>query len=274
MCASTLGRMRFGAALLVTGLLLAGCSSHNSTQQIKPAPQQTGGTALSTLPPTTTHDTVPGTLPPRPLAAYAVRATKPTISVYASPDKKLTPEVLPNPWVVDPSRPDSKVEQVFLVQQGKYVPGWYRVLLPVRPNGSTGWVRSTDVAVEQIVYKIRIQLAAHLITVLNGTNVIYQGPIAIGKPSTPTPTGRYYIRVLIQAPNPNTVYGPYAYGLSSHSDVLSNFNGGDGEIGIHGNDDSSVLGRSVTHGCIRIDNDAIARLAGVLPLGTPVDVEA
>ena len=93
-----------------------------------------------------------------------------------------------------------------------------------------------------------------------------------GAPGTPTPTGHYYIRVLIKAPNPNTVYGPYAYGLSSHSDALSSFEGGDAEIGIHGNDDASVLGGSVTHGCIRIDNAEITRLAGMLPLGTPVDI--
>jgi lipoprotein-anchoring transpeptidase ErfK/SrfK len=81
------------------------------------------------------------------------------------------------------------------------------------------------------------------------------------------------IRVLIKAPNPNTVYGPYAYGLSSHSDTLTSFNGGDGEIGIHGNNDASVLGHNITHGCIRIDNAEITRLAGKLPLGTPVDIE-
>ena len=103
--------------------------------------------------------------------------------------------------------------------------------------------------------------------------VLYTGPIADGAPNTPTPVGHYYIRVLIKAPNPNTVYGPYAYGLSSHSDVLTSFEGGDGETGIHGNDDASVLGSSVTHGCIRMDNAEITRLASILPLGTPVDIQ-
>jgi lipoprotein-anchoring transpeptidase ErfK/SrfK len=68
------------------------------------------------------------------------------------------------------------------------------------------------------------------------------------------------------------VYGPYAYGLSGHSEVLTQFNGGDAELGIHGNNDESVLGKSVTHGCIRISNDSITRLAGMLPLGTPVEI--
>jgi lipoprotein-anchoring transpeptidase ErfK/SrfK len=97
-------------------------------------------------------------------------------------------------------------------------------------------------------------------------------PVATGAPATPTPTGSYFIRVLQQAPDPNTVYGPFAYGLSSHSDVLTDFNGGDGEIGIHGNNDASALGHSVSHGCIRMDNAAITSLSKALPLGTPVDV--
>ncbi len=80
--------------------------------------------------------------------------------------------------------------------------------------------------------------------------------------------------MLLQAPDPNTVYGPYAYGLSSHSDALDTFAGGDAEVGIHGNDDASVLGQNVTHGCIRMDNAAITMLAKQLPLGTPVSVNA
>jgi lipoprotein-anchoring transpeptidase ErfK/SrfK len=182
--------------------------------------------------------------------------------------------VLPNPWIVDPDRPASKVPQVFLVDDTAHVAGWVRVFLPVRPNGSTGWVRANEVRVERVNYRIRVELAQHRITVWNGTAVLYQGPVAAGAPATPTPTGHYYIRVLIKAPNPHTVYGPYAYGLSSHSEALSSFDGGDAEIGIHGNDDAAVLGRDVSHGCIRMDNAAITRLAAVLPLGTPVDVVA
>jgi lipoprotein-anchoring transpeptidase ErfK/SrfK len=68
------------------------------------------------------------------------------------------------------------------------------------------------------------------------------------------------------------VYGPYAYGLSSHSEALETFNGGDAEIGIHGNNDASVLGKNVTHGCIRMDNDEITKLSKLLPLGTRVDI--
>ena len=98
--------------------------------------------------------------------------------------------------------------------------------------------------------------------------------IAVGTDDTPTPIGEYFVRVKVKAIDPNTVYGPYAWGLSSHSDVLETFNGGDAEIGIHGNNDASVLGNDVTHGCVRMDNDAITSLTNMLPLGTPVDIVA
>ena len=155
--------------------------------------------------------------------------------------------------------------------------------LPVKPNGSSGWVHAADVDVAPNTYRIKVSLGAHTISVTNSGSVTYQGPVAVGatdpplpdvgKP-TPTPRGRYYLRVLIKAPDPTTVYGPYAYGLSSHSETLDQFAGGDAEIGIHGNNDASVLGQNVTHGCVRMDNDAITALSKQLPLGTPVDIVA
>jgi lipoprotein-anchoring transpeptidase ErfK/SrfK len=135
-------------------------------------------------------------------------------------------------------------------------------------------VHASDVTLTQNPYRIAVSLGAHTITVTNAHDVVYTGPVAVGAPDTPTPTGSYYLYVLLKAPDPTGPYGPYAYGLSSHSDALETFAGGDAEIGIHGNDDASALGQSVSHGCIRMDNDAITDLAGKLPLGTPVDVTA
>ena len=99
-------------------------------------------------------------------------------------------------------------------------------------------------------------------------------PVGLGKGATPTPGGVYYLKELLKPKNPQGAYGPYAYGLSSHSETLDSFAGGDAEVGIHGNNDASVLGKNVTHGCIRMDNDAITMLAKQLPLGTPVTVNA
>ena len=145
-------------------------------------------------------------------------------------------------------------------------------VLADRPNGSTGWVHASDVQLTPNPYRLQVRLSDHKITVFQGTNSIYEGQVAIGASDTPTPPGKYYTRVLIQAPDPNTVYGPFAYGLSAHSEVLNEYNGGDAEVGVHGNNDTSVLGKSVTHGCIRMDNDEITKLSKVLPLGTPVEI--
>lgn len=220
----------------------------------------------TTVPPTTVAS-------PAPYVSLVAVAVGPEVVVYDRPVRSAPNRAFPNPWSVDPQRPAAVVEQVFLVED-RQADGWIRVLLPVRPNGSSGWVRASNVSIRAVTYAVKVDLRARQITVLDRGAVLYQAPVAVGKPSTPTPTGRYYVRVLIKAPNPRTVYGPYAYGLSSHSDALTSFNGGDAEIGLHGNDDASVLGRAVTHGCIRMDNAEITQLAALLPLGTPVDITA
>lgn len=257
---SSFGRRFFATSLLV----LAGCSG-GSAQRPRVAPAD----------PTTTSTTRPREsfalkLPPG--ISLVARATVARLLVYSSPKATRVLQTLDNPWLVDPQVPSSTVPQVFLVQGRRG--DWVKVLLPIRPNGSVGWVRAGDVTLTEVRYHIRVELAAHRITVFVRNAAVYQGTIADGEAATPTPTGRYYLRVLMKAPDPNTVYGPYAYGLSSHSDVLTSFAGADGEIGIHGNNDVTALGRSVTHGCIRMDNDEISRLAGILPLGTPVEIVA
>jgi lipoprotein-anchoring transpeptidase ErfK/SrfK len=232
-----------------------------------------GGASLGKQVITTSPKAASTTQPaPASVESRTARATVPQLAVYDSPKSTQPTMTLPNPWLVDPNVPTSTVQQVFLVS--KEQPNWVQVYLPVRPNGTTGWVHATDVSVIPDPYRVKVELGAHRITVSKDAEVLYQGSVAVGAPDTPTPTGLYYLRVLVKAIDPTTVYGPYAYGLSSHSDVLESFNGGDGEIGIHGNNDSSVLGTNVTHGCIRMDNDAITALSKQLPLGTRVDIVA
>jgi lipoprotein-anchoring transpeptidase ErfK/SrfK len=84
------------------------------------------------------------------------------------------------------------------------------------------------------------------------------------------------IQLVLQPPDPNGAYGPYAYGLSgfSNNPELADFNGGTGVIGIHGTNDAATVGQDVSHGCIRLTNDVITHIAAILPLGTPVDIRA
>ena len=116
-------------------------------------------------------------------------------------------------------------------------------------------------------YPHPVERGAHQITVFDGDKVMTRSPSRSAPTRRRRPPGKYYLRVLLKAPDPNTVYGPYAYGLSGHSEVLTTFNGGDGEVGIHGNNDASVLGKSVTHGCVRISNDEHHAPGRFLPLG-------
>jgi lipoprotein-anchoring transpeptidase ErfK/SrfK len=202
--------------------------------------------------------------------SLAAQAKVPQLAIYDDPGAAAPSKTVPNPWLLN-EEPDKQIPQVFLVEEQR-PDGWLRVLLAERPNGSTGWIRQSDVQLTPNPYRMQVKLGDHKITVFQGTNLIYEGDVAIGKPETPTPPGKYYTRVLIQAPDPNTVYGPFAYGLSAHSEVLTEFSGGDAEVGVHGNNDQSVLGKSVTAGCIRMDNDQITKLSKVLPLGTPVEI--
>ena len=95
---------------------------------------------------------------------------------------------------------------------------------------------------------------------------------AVGHSLSPTPTGRYFVVDTIAPPDPHGFYGPYALGLSAYSTVYTTFAGGNGQVGIHGTNQPSKIGTDVSHGCIRLDNATITRLAKRLPLGTPVDI--
>jgi lipoprotein-anchoring transpeptidase ErfK/SrfK len=148
--------------------------------------------------------------------------------------------------------------------------GWVRVKLPVRPNGSTGWVRSDEVRLETLDRQVTVDLAARELTVWVDGAVDRVIEVAIGSTVNPTPTGSFYVVDKLDTANAGGAYGPYALGLSAHSDTLSEFGGGDGQIGIHGTNDPSSLGHAVSHGCVRLPNDAITHLATELPLGTPV----
>lgn len=244
---------------LAVAALVAGCGGGDDQRpKVQPKTDKTAAPTTSTVPPFT---------------STLAEASVPEVQVFDAPEAPMPSRSYQNPWHVNDDPAEPTVPLVFLVEE-KRDDDWIRVLLPERPNGSTGWVRATDFKLTTTRYHITVALAAHQITVYDGESVVLQEPAAIGKPETPTPPGRYYIRVLLQSSSPGSVYGPFAYGLSAHSDVLTSFNGGDGEVGIHGNNDASALGQSVSSGCVRMSNEGITRLTELLPLGTPVEIVA
>jgi lipoprotein-anchoring transpeptidase ErfK/SrfK len=199
--------------------------------------------------------------------SFAAQARGPQVEVFDAPDAAEPSNVLDNPN-------ENGAPLVFLVEGQDHSGDWLPVNLPVRPNGSTGYVRASDVDVVSNEYRVKVELGAHRLTVTRATETVLEAPIGVGTQETPTPGGVYYVKELLQPPDPNGDYGAYAYGLSGFSNVLEEFNGGDGVIGIHGTNDPSSIGQDVSHGCIRVANDVITEIAGYLPLGTPVEIVA
>jgi lipoprotein-anchoring transpeptidase ErfK/SrfK len=120
-----------------------------------------------------------------------------------------------------------------------------------------------------------VELGAHRLTLLEGDVVVLEAPTVNGKASTPTPPGRYYITDPVDLTSrPTGAYGAYALGISGYSEVLLEFNGGPGQLAVHGTTETSLLGQDASNGCIRVDNDVITQIATAVPIGTPVTILA
>jgi lipoprotein-anchoring transpeptidase ErfK/SrfK len=146
---------------------------------------------------------------------------------------------------------------------------WYRVQLPLRPNGVTGWVPARVVTERALRVRIVVDLSDRRVTLYRGSDVLLVTAAAIGSPSTPTPTGRYYVNQKLVAPDPLGPFGPAALGISAFSPALRDWVQG-GPIAIHGTNQAELLGSAVSHGCIRVANDVVRRLWKLVPTGTPV----
>jgi lipoprotein-anchoring transpeptidase ErfK/SrfK len=148
---------------------------------------------------------------------------------------------------------------------------WVRVRLPVLPNNTTGWVPRSALGRFHVVRTHLVVDRARLTaTLYKDGKQVFRASTGIGKPRWPTPRGEFYVRnkiVGFSAP----MYGPVAFGTSARSTVLTDWPGG-GHIGIHGTDAPHLLPGRVSHGCIRLRNRAIRRLARLLPVGTPLTI--
>jgi len=195
----------------------------------------------------------------------------PGVSLVANVRGKRPLAVYRRPGAAHPARrlATGPAARVYLVRERR-PGGWLRVLLPVRPNGSSGWIRARRVGLRTNPYRIDVELRAHRLTLRRGARTLLTTPIGVGHAVTPTPRGLAYVTRLLEQPDPHGIYGPWAFGLSVYSPVLTSFGGGPGEVGIHGTNDPAGIGRDVSHGCIRLPNAAIERLVHTLPLGTPV----
>jgi lipoprotein-anchoring transpeptidase ErfK/SrfK len=259
-----------GMAVAVVALATA-CSGTGSTA---PTIDTTARPAVATTEAPTTTLPPACDVPASPAQSFTAQVvpTVTQIPVYEAPGGAEV-RTMENPRLIN-GDPNAAVPTVFLVKDAPPAEdcAWVEVYLPVRPNGSTGWVRRTDVAIVPNPYRLVADIGDFTLTLYRAGEQVKVIDIAVASDNTPTPGGLYYITELVRTPNPGGAYGPYAYGLSGFSDVHQTFNGGPGQLGIHGTNQPQLIGQKVSNGCIRMHNDDITDLAEVLPLGVPVEV--
>ena len=102
--------------------------------------------------------------------------------------------------------------------------------------------------------------------------VIWRSPIGVGAPGTVTPAGRFWIRERLRNLGGSPVYGPWAFGTAAYSDTLTDWPGG-GVVGIHGTNEPQLIPGRPSHGCVRVPNRRISRLARLMPIGTPLRIK-
>jgi lipoprotein-anchoring transpeptidase ErfK/SrfK len=149
-------------------------------------------------------------------------------------------------------------------------PRWLEVRLPLRPNGVTGWVRTRSVELRRNRWRAVVSLSKRRLTLLHDGTVVRRYTVGVGAGATPTPTGLYAVTDRILTGDPSGAYGPVAFGLSGFSDVIHRFNGGPGQIAIHGTNESWTIGQAASLGCVHVSDSTIMSLYPDLQLGTPV----
>lgn len=270
-----------------------------------PPATTTASTTTTTVPPTTTAPATPEfdpltttvatarhsllvvhELPPSPVADEPLIGNDPerlaaTFADY-SPERVDAPEIpsIDGPvqgrrrtttgWEFDsPTAWGNPASFVVTERRGE----WARIQLPVRPNGSQGWVHVDGVTLSTHRYRIEIDVSDRRLRAFDGEDVIADTSVVVGKDSTPTPTGRYYVTDYDER-SAGSAYGPWVLPVSGFSQALDWFADGVPVIAIHGTNRPELLGRAESNGCVRVPNDVITALRARLPLGTPVDVRA
>ena len=156
-------------------------------------------------------------------------------------------------------------------RDGKEGTLWYKLNLPIRPFGQTGWVPAEAVNVRTMTKLIVIHRSAKYLEVKNNGRRIFRAPIATGRSDRPTPLGNFYVAAKYRPPT-NAAVSAYALELSAPAGLPDFLKGG--VVGIHGTPLTNTIGKSASNGCIRVRNSTVLRLKSLIPLGTPVKIVA
>lgn len=188
--------------------------------------------------------------------------------------------VTPKGWVFEnPTsyRPPQPLVFGVVQRQGD----WLEVQLPVRPNGTTGWIRSSRVTLSSTTMSVQVSLSERRLRVVDAGAVLVDVPAGIGRPATPTPTGTFTVTDVVPSANPAGGYGPVALALDGYSEVMDSFAGESGEdapdatvpvLAVHGTNRPESVGQAQSNGCPRLYNDDMLRVAAMVPAGTPVQI--
>jgi lipoprotein-anchoring transpeptidase ErfK/SrfK len=165
-------------------------------------------------------------------------------------------------------RPDYRLQEILAVgvRQGSDGRPWYRISVPMRPNGVEGWIPATAVALAPTVSRIVVHLRSRTIDVYRHGRRLVHAAVAIGAPGRETPLGHYYVQARFVPDDP--FLGVFALETSAYS-KLTEWPGG-GVVGIHGTSMPQLLGQAVSHGCVRVSNATASALRRLAPLGTPI----
>ena len=241
-----------------------------ATPALADTPPTTGTTPTGTTPTTTTPAPV---TPPNP--RYIQLSNETTFSRWAYTNLTLKVRKSPSSGARAIAKLHFNTEdgppEIYLALQ-EYTNAadvdWVKVRIPGRPNGRTGWVPREGLGEFHLIHTQlvvnRRTLKAQLFK--NGKKV-FQAPVGVGKGSTPTPGGHFWIREKLRGFGP--VYGPLAFGTADYSNKLTDWPGG-GVVGVHGTNEPNLIPGRPSHGCIRMKNKDILKLSRLMKPGTPL----
>lgn len=228
-------------------------------------------TPSATTPPAST----PTTTPEKPKAFYTTLSNRTTFTRWAYTNLPLKARTSPSSKAravgkLHFNTEDGPPEIYLALRMYTDTKGneWVQTQLPGRPNGRMGWVPREALGEFHLIH-VQLVVDRHTLRATlfkNGTK-IFQAPVGVGKASTPTPAGEFWIREKLKGFGP--VYGPLAFGTGAYSTKLSDWPGG-GVVGVHGTNEPNLVPGRPSHGCIRLHNKDILRLNRLMKPGTPL----
>lgn len=248
----------------MTILAVAGCGAKPQATK----PQATTRQATTPAPPNSS--VAQPVVPPVVDSTTHLALLVTTHEAYAKPDRHSPP------LGRVPSRRPLTGERTALPVLGRTstadASAWLHVALPGRPNGHSGWISRRGTVAAATQWRILVDLSARRVTIFQNGRPVRSAKAVVGKPSTPTPLGAFFVEESISL-GPSEVGAPFALALSARSDVFQQFDGGPGQIALHGlTKVGGVLGTAASHGCVRLDNGVMRWLVKRIRPGTTVTI--